>query len=397
MNNAHPASPPRSSASLVATVLGLMVVVMAHSNMPTPLYYIYGRDFEVTTGSITVIYVMYAVGIAVGLVLVNAVTARVGQRYTLVLAAAAGIVSNLLFLAADGIGWLLAARIFTGIACGFVMSVGTTLAVELTAPEHRQRTAVAATACNVSGMGLGPVLGGIAADHAASPVTVVFTVHLALLVLLVVQLVLLRRADTTGPVPWTGWFHPPSAAGFRPAFHGLALIGLAGVGVFGLIAALTPAFLTEIGVDASFTVSGLVVACTFAGSAVAQFALKRVGLRSGVLIGASAVILGLVLLAVAVGTGQMWLYILAAVVSGIGQGMTLSRSVAAVSAAAQDAAERVSAVSLFYFFVYLLASVPVVLVGVVQRSAGLGTAAVAFSALSAVVVAVGVALAGRRL
>jgi cyanate permease len=108
-------------------------------------------------------------------------------------------------------------------------------------------------------------------------------------------------------------------------------------------------------------------------------------------------ILGLVLLAVAVGTGQMWLYILAAVVSGIGQGMTLSRSVAAVSAAAQDVAERVSAVSLFYFLVYLLASVPVVLVGVVQRSAGLGTAAVAFSALSAVVVAVGVALAGRRL
>jgi hypothetical protein len=228
-------------------------------------------------------------------------------------------------------------------------------------------------------------------------VTVVFTVHLALLVLLVIQLVLLRRADTTGPVPWTGWFRPPSAAGFRPAFHGLALIGLAGVGVFGLIAALTPAFLTEIGVDASFTVSGLVVACTFAGSAVAQFALKRVGLRSGVLTGASAVILGLVLLAVAVGTGQMWLYILAAVVSGIGQGMTLSRSVAAVSAAAQDVAERVSAVSLFYFLVYLLASVPVVLVGVVQRSAGLGTAAVAFSALSAVVVAVGVALAGRRL
>lgn len=382
---------------MTTTVLALMVVVMAHSNMPTPLYYIYGRDFEVTTGAITVIYTMYAVGIAVGLVLVNAVTARIGQRRTLVTAAAAGTVSNLLFLAADGIGWLLVARIFTGIACGFVMSVGTTFAVELTAEHRRQATAVAATACNVAGMGLGPVLGGIAADHVPHPVAAVFTTHLVLLVLLAGALTCLRRGDTTAAVPYAGWFRPPSAPGFRPVFLGLALAGLAGVGVFGLIAALTPAFLTDIGVDASFTVAGLVVACTFAGSAVAQFALKRITLRPGVLVGASALVLGLVLLSIAVGTRVMWLYILAAVVSGVGQGMTLSRSVAAVSAAAADAVERVSAVSLFYFLVYLLASGPVVLVGVVQRSAGLDVAAVAFSVLSVLVVVAGAGLAVRRL
>lgn len=382
---------------LIAAVLALMVVVMAHSNMPTPLYYIYGRDFEVTTGAITVIYTMYAVGIAVGLVLVNTVTARVGQRFTLVFAAVAGIASNLLFLAADGIGWLLAARIFTGIACGFVMSVGTTFAVELTAETHRQTTAVAATACNVTGMGLGPVLGGLAADRSSHPVAMVFLTHLILLVLLAVALVGMHRGDTTAAAPFAGWFRPPSEPGFRPAFFGLALVGLAGVGVFGLIAALTPAFLEDIGVDASFTVAGLVVACTFAGSAVAQFVLKRIGLRPGVVFGASALVIGLLLLAAAVGARVMWLYILAAVVSGIGQGMTLSRSVAAVSAAAKDAAERVSAVSLFYFLVYLLASVPVVLVGIVQRSAGLDVAAVAFSALSVLVVLIGTGLAARRL
>lgn len=373
-----------------------MVVVMAHSNMPTPLYYIYGREFEVTTGAITVIYAMYAVGIAVGLVLVNSVTARFGQRLTLVAAAVSGVFSNALFLAADAIGWLLAARILTGVACGFVMSVGTTFAIELTAERNRKATAVAATACNVVGMGLGPVLGGIAADYATAPVTVVFATHLALLVVAGVLLVALGNRDHTGLASSTGRFRPPSEPGFRPVFFGLSLVGLAGVGVFGLVAALTPAFLTDIGVDASFTVSGAVIACIFAGSAAAQFVLNKIGVRTGLFAGASALVVGLTLLAAAVNVSQIWVYVLAAVVSGVGQGMTMSRSVVSVSTAAQNAGERVSAVSLFYFLVYLLASAPVMVVGVVQRSAGLGTAAVLFSALSALAVVVGTMLAVRR-
>jgi predicted MFS family arabinose efflux permease len=386
----------QTATPLIAAVLAMVVTVMAHSNMPTPLYYIYGRDFEVTTGAITVIYTMYAVGIAIGLVLVNTITARYGQRLTLVTAALVGVMSNVFFLAADSIGWLLAARILTGIACGFVMSVGTTFAVELTDASNRQKTAVAATACNVVGMGLGPVLGGIAADYASGPVAVVFTSHLVLLVVICACLVVLRKRDSSSRVQSSGWFRPPSADDFTPVFYGLSLVGLAGVGVFGLVAALTPAFLDDIGAGASFTVSGLVIACIFVGSAVAQFLLNSIRLRSGILAGSTCLVVGLILLALVVGVGEMWLYVLAALVSGVGQGMTLSRAVAAVSAAAQDASERVSAVSFFYFLVYLLASVPVILVGVVQRSAGLSTAATVFSVLSALTVLVGTVLATRR-
>ena len=116
----------------------------------------------------------------------------------------------------------------------------------------------------------------------------------------------------------------------------------------------------------------------FAASAVAQLAAGGIPPQRAVALGCAILVVGMVILAVALHLSSLPGLIGAAIVAGIGQGISFSRGLAAV--AERTPPERRAEVSSTYFVVaYVAISLPVVGEGLAARAWGLRTAGVSFA------------------
>ena len=118
-------------------------------------------------------------------------------------------------------------------------------------------------------------------------------------------------------------------------------------------------------------------------SAVTQLSVRRVAPQRAVAIGCAILAVGMVILAVALGFSSLWGLVAAGVVAGIGQGISFSRGLAAITEIAP--ADRRAEVSSTYFVVaYVAISLPVVSEGLASQHWGLRTAGVSFALATAV-------------
>src|SRR5699024_12107439 len=93
------------------------------------------------------------------------------------------LASAVAFLVGGGLVALLIGRVFSGISAGIFTGTATVAVVEL-APEGRKgRATLIATAANMGGLGLGPLVAGLLSQYAPLPVRLPFIVDLALLVI----------------------------------------------------------------------------------------------------------------------------------------------------------------------------------------------------------------------
>jgi MFS family permease len=164
----------------------------------------------------------------------------------------------------------------------------------------------------------------------------------------------------------------------RTVFVIAALAAFAGFAVTGLFTAVAPSFLSQVVGITNHAVAGLIACSIFAASAVAQVAARTMNPQRAVAIGCAILVAGMVILAVALHFSSLAGLIAAAVVSGIGQGISFSRGLAAV--AERTPPGRRAEVSSTYFVVaYVAISLPVVGEGLAARRLGLQTAGVTFA------------------
>jgi MFS family permease len=164
----------------------------------------------------------------------------------------------------------------------------------------------------------------------------------------------------------------------RTVFVIAALAAFAGFAVTGLFTAVAPSFLSQVVGITNHAVAGLIACSIFAASAVAQVAARTMNPQRAVAIGCAILVVGMVILAVALHFSSLAGLIAAAVVSGIGQGISFSRGLAAV--AERTPPGRRAEVSSTYFVVaYVAISLPVVGEGLAARRWGLQTAGVTFA------------------
>src|SRR6201999_2978748 len=166
----------------------------------------------------------------------------------------------------------------------------------------------------------------------------------------------------------------------RPAFVPAATAGFAGFAVLGLFAAVAPSIVGQLLGDPSHALSGAIVFAVFGASALSQVALSgRIGPR-GLHVGCALLIVGMGLLAASLAAGSLALLIAAAIVAGLGQGLSFHAGLDAVSARA-PADLRGTVASSFFIVMYLGLSIPVIGEGAAESGLGLRTAAIVFSAV----------------
>src|SRR5688500_16809098 len=112
--------PARRASRAVSfwTAAVLLVLVLAASGVPSPLYRVYQERFGFSSGVLTTVFAVYAFALPVALLVVGALSDHVGRRPVLAGALVLQAGAMLLFLTADGVGWLMTARIVQGLATG---------------------------------------------------------------------------------------------------------------------------------------------------------------------------------------------------------------------------------------------------------------------------------------
>jgi MFS family permease len=360
-------------------------VIMLGTTLPTPMYALYADRMHFTVLTTTVIFATYAVGVLGALLLFGRWSDALGRRPVLLAGAGFALVSAVVFLIADDVPLLLVGRLLSGLSAGIFTGTATAAVVEAAPVGQRDRATAVATIVNIGGLGAGPILAGILVQYAPHPVQLSFVVHIVL-VSLAIGAVLLAP-ETSSRTGRIGFQRLSVPAEVRPVFITAATAAFAGFAVTGLFTSVAPSFVQSVmGVD-NHAVAGIIASSIFVASAVAQLAASRIPPRRAVAVGCAILLAGMLILAVALHFSSLVGLVAAAVVAGIGQGISFSRGLAAIAELAP--ADRRAEVSSTYFVVaYVAISVPVVGEGFASQHLGLRTAGVSFAVATAVLAAI---------
>jgi len=350
--------------------------IMVGTTLPTPMYALYGEQMHFAVLTTTVIYATYAGGVLFALLAFGRWSDAIGRRPVLLAGVVFAVASAAVFLVAHSVSMLLVGRVLSGLSAGIFTGTATAAVIEAAPESWRTRAAAVATVANIGGLGTGPLLAGLLVEYAPGPLHLSFIVHIVLALLAgAAVLIVPETSQRTGSI---GVQRLSVPAEVRTVFVIAALAAFAGFAVTGLFTAVAPSFLSQVVGITNHAVAGLIACSIFAASAMAQVAARTMNPQRAVAIGCAILVAGMVILAVALHFSSLAGLIAAAVVSGIGQGISFSRGLAAV--AERTPPGRRAEVSSTYFVVaYVAISLPVVGEGLAARRLGLQTAGVTFA------------------
>ncbi|MGW8400436.1 MFS transporter, partial [Streptomyces lydicus] len=156
-----------------------VVALFILSNAAMPLYGVWQRQLGFSSGTLTLVYAAYVVGLLGSLLVAGVASDRLGRKPVLVPALLLGIVACLVYATAPSVAALAAARLLTGIATGAAVSAGMAAVTDLAA--GRALGPLLASTAMVLGAGIGPVLAGVLSETAPAPTVTVFGVEAVLL------------------------------------------------------------------------------------------------------------------------------------------------------------------------------------------------------------------------
>ena len=385
---------PRLVTSIV------LIICYTGSNVPTPLYGAFREQFGLSATVQTLVFAAYVVGMIPGLTLTGPLLARFGQRRLLAAGVMVSVLACIVFLAASSVPYLFVARFLQGVSLGIVMVAGSAALHGALPARPRALAALLITVTGAVGCTVGPPLGGFIADLFGGATFETFIVVLVLLLLCLPILGLPRRSGKGDPAGQMisaeeaetelleGLELGPELPQEPERPRGLFMVSLtaalswAGVGVFQSIG---PTVIGNAIHISSLGMVGLIVAVVLAVAGTTQVLSRRLRITLTRNYGMAALLVGALAFAAMIATGIVALALLAAVMTGIGQGLAyLSSTREAGELVRLRTAGQVGSVMGKYFTVaYLGLALPSIAVGILGDVYDLGTAALWLMAIVA--------------
>jgi MFS family permease len=352
----------------IAVTLG---IVMASATLASPLYPLYEQSLGITSAGITIAYSAYMAGALLALLSLARLSEHVGFVHALRVAILLLLVGLLISSDAHALPVLAAGRFAIGLAAGMASSAATAGLAALEPHGQVRRAPLVGSVMTVAGFGLGPFAAGAAAQFLPRPLLTPYLLFAVAAVLAWIALTVLPADGSIGLIRQFRpklRFHLPAMHAMRP-FSLAALTTFIGYTLLSLYASLAPSFLVELLPWRGPAVTGAGVALLFAGSALAQLALRNVSPARGLTAGAAliAASIGLLVLSLAVHSGV--LFIASDLLGGFGQGLAFMSAVAVVnSIPSGEHGGRI--VSSFFSVAYVGGIVPIVALGLMSARIG---------------------------
>lgn len=375
-------------------LIGLLVLTMGTSIL-TPLLPLYQKDFGLSTGTATLLFVTYTVTVCPTMLIAGNLADRLGRKRLLLPAMAVMTLASLVFALAESVPLLFAGRVLQGLAIGGFLGVGAAFVVDHARRESKALAAALAGVFFRLGFGLGPGLGGIAAQYGPDPRHFPFEIHIVLMVIGIIAIAmtsetLLRRAE---PGPFRIRIGVPhgQALGFltyvAPATFMMSFIE-------GTLLSVVPIFVVDtLHVD-NLAVVGAIGFLTLALGGLAPFIGRGMDPRRAVALGAGTSAVLSFLIVASSQVDAVALVVVAAAAIGITNGFILYGGTV-ICGTIVPIEERGKLMSLLYMCAYA-GTIPTVALGYLGDAIGLTASLLIFSIVAAAIAAF-VLVVGRRL
>jgi MFS family permease len=384
---------PRFSGTPALVLLASLIVsLLAASSAPTPLYAIYQQHWGFSPITTTIVFGVYAVAVLASLLTLGRLSDYVGRRPVLLAALTVQVAALAVFATAGGVGELLIARVIQGIATGAALgAIGAALL-----DVDKERGAFANALSPGIGTGTGALLSALLVRYLPAPTHLVYLVLIGIIAIQAVGVTLLRESVTRTRVPaaaLTPEVKLPRSV--RPQVLAAAPVVFAVWALAGLYAALGPAIVHALTGSSSVVLGAASLTLLTVTAVASTYLLRNAPARRVMLAGIAALVAGVAITLVALGTGSAALFFAGTAVSGIGFGSGFQGGIRTVVPAAAPH-ERAGVLSLLFTVSYLGLGVPAVAAGFLAvHGAGLTGAARDYGAALIVLAALAFAALSR--
>ena len=279
-------------AAFVGAALAFVGVTFA-AGAPSPLFVLYQQEWGFPAWVLTIAFAIYAITLLVTLLIAGSLSDHIGRRPVLIGALALEVVSMLIFLFAQDIGWIIVARAIQGVATGAATGTFTAAIVELAPEKHKKLGAVIGGTAPVGGLALGALITGAAVQFTAVPTVIVFS-FLAIVFTLGIIVVALSAETVSRRAGAVRSLIPRLSIprGARAEFGAIVPVLIGTWMLAGLFLGLAPSIIRGVFHIDSGLVNGAIVALQPAAGAVAGFLLGRVHARTATIWGSASVVVG---------------------------------------------------------------------------------------------------------
>lgn len=365
--------------SFISVVYAFLIVMMG-TTIPTPLYPIYSKVYDLSPLLITIIYAIYAVGVISGLLIFGNLSDRVGRRYILIPGVILSIFSALLFLVSNNLLLLFLGRVVSGFSAGLFMTTATITLINLAPENKKSEASIIASLINMFGLGLGPLLSGVFAEYLPYSIQLIFVVDFLMLIpafigiLVMIEPVLNKRDFKIGiqklsvPLEMRYIF----IVAIIPVFSGFSMLGL--------FTSISPNFLSDILGINNKMIMGSLVFLIFFSATIGQLLFKSVSDYKILIMGSFTLVLGGVFVCLSLIFYSLLLLVIGAIVSGIGQAFSFRGGLSLInSEAPKDKHSEIT--STFFTIAYIGLSIPVIGLGLLGKWLGIQMAGIIFSVI----------------
>lgn len=368
-------------------VAAAFFITMMGTTLPAPLYALYQQQLGFDAIWLTLIFSVYAAGVIAALVLVGSWSDQLGRRPLLLAGLMMAALSAGIFLTTHSVGGLLVGRLFSGFSAGIMTGTATVAVIEAAPRAWRSHATLMATAANMLGLGSGPLLAGFTSQYLPWPITLIFWVHLGLLLLAAFGISVARETVQRPGTLRLRIMRPHIPGEVRPVFIPAAIAGLASFSVAGVFTSLVPSIMRQLMGQHSGLLIGAVCCLFFVASIVGQVTLQWIASARQMNLGCWGLVAGVLALGASIFSQELWLLLLGGFLAGAGQGMVFKASMGAVMSACPPAQKAAVTSALFIVF-YFSMSLPVIALGFSIGPFGLSAAGEVFSVIIAAVAVV---------
>lgn len=370
-------------------VAAAFTAVMAFTTAPTPLWSLFAQRDRFSSLTITIVFAVYAMAVALSLFLVGHVSDWYGRRPVIAVGLTLNVLAALVFMTWSQLPALVVARILSGLGVGVVTATATVWLAELDADRspgrNPRRAQIVATAANLGGLGIGGLVAGALAQWVGDALTLPF---LVLGGLLGAALLALRSApETRRPSSPRPRYRPQRVSvppGSRGRFFAAATYAAIPFAIFGLITSLAPSFLAGALHEPSRALAGAVSFAMFMAAAVAQMVAGARPSHQLLARAIPALLTGIALLTVAVWlpSPSFGIFLVGDLVAGAGAGLMFKGAIGSVAEISLPE-RRAEALAGVYLAAYLGLAGPVLGLGALTQVASTRVSLLAFSGLLA--------------
>ena len=358
--------------------VALMVLFMYAAAAPTPLYRVYQAKWGFSSATLTAVFAIYVLFLLATLLTFGSLSDHIGRRPLIIAAIVADVAAFALFLLANGVGLLFAARALEGIAVGATANTLGAVLLDL-----RPRSGLAPLMSSISpnvGLATGALLTAVLVQYGPAPTRFVWWLLLGVFAVALILVLAMPESGTTRPGALASLRpHISVPRQARGAFARAvpALVAVWALGGFYL--SLGPTLAGELTRSLNLVWGGAVAFLLTGVGAASALGVRNVRAPAQMLGGCLALMAGAGVTIAAIETGTAALLLLGTGLAGLGFGPAFLGAYRTVVALAAPT-DRAGLIAAVFGVSYLSMGLPALIAGIVAGQVGLHGTALVYSA-----------------